>query len=482
MNRSGHQIDGQFMGTTLFEHGIGKRAVVLNGNHYLTLAGTGSGKSITSIWPQLLMGRYSGAIVISPKPEHVDLAGYRHADPSLFEFGGSLPNEATSRGLDPKKAKQTRYHVPNSRSFCLDPGEQTGRPTHSYTFLSDVDVRKPGAMGRLLAISTGSFPDNPQSNDPWFVNGPRNAFAASCGHLISGQYPPEMQTLPNALRLLMGVDLNTGLASPDNQEAYFHEMMQNPLLGGFIQTTASSLFQLGDKAFGTLNSELQTSGGWMLDPTMEKTLSGPSDFRLGEIGVDDLPVTLFTVPPRGEPAAYAWLRTLFELSSVEFQQRAGAPKKPLLIVADELAIWGKEVNKVKELLAILRDKNVKLWLYAQNYPQLVEMYTEEGAKQILSSCVLQVFGCSDPGTRTMIRERLGKSKVRTFSSTTNSETEADLVSDDAIDRELSLASPLQYVLAPYLPPMRLARVAHKKLKTKDGASFEGLPLQGHYEE
>ncbi|TWT67026.1 Type IV secretory system Conjugative DNA transfer [Posidoniimonas polymericola] len=482
MKRSGHTIDGQFMGTTLFEHGIGKQAVVLNGNHYLTLAGTGAGKSITSIWPQLLMGRYSGAIVISPKPEHALLAAYRHADPRLVEFGARLPGHMTSLGVDPGRAKKTRFHFPNSRSFVLDPGGQTRQSTHCYTFLSDVDCKKPGAVGRLLAIAAGSFPDNPRANDPWFTNGPRTAFAASCGHLLTTPRGENERTLPNALKRLMGVDPKTGVASSEAQGAYIAEMKANPALGNFIQLVATSVDQLGEKAWGTLNSELQTKGVWMLDQTMEKVLCGPSDFRIDEIGVDGWPVTLFAIPPRGEKAADAWLRTLFELAGLVFQQRPDAPKRPILVVADEVGIWGKNVGKVREWLAIMRDKRVKLWLHAQNYPQVIEMYGDAGAQQILSACVLQVFGCNDPATCEMIAKKLGKKKIKREVNGHEYRESVDLSAHDAIARDLSLASSLQYVLAPNLPPMRLNRMAHKQLATNDGAAFQGLPLSGHFEE
>lgn len=483
MKRSGHTIDGQFMGTTLFEHGIGKQAVVLNSNHYLTLASTGAGKSVSSIFPQLLMGRYSGAIVISPKPEHANLAAFRHSDPGLFEFGGRLPGHATSRGTDPRGAKCTRYHLPRSRSFCLDPGGQTGRPTHRYTFLSDVDCDKQGAVGRLLAIAAGSFPDNPKASDPWFANGPRTAFAASCGHLLtSGGYCEEEQTLPNALRRLMGIDPATGKATPAAQLAYLQGMMDNPALGGFIQVVAASVNQLGEKAWGTLNSELQTKGIWMLDPTMAEVIGGPSDFRIDEIGIDAWPVTLFAVPPRGEKEHYPWLRSLFELAGLVFQKRPHAPKRPVLVIADEVGLWGKQASQVREWLAIMRDKNVKLWLHAQNYPQLTEMYGKEGAQQIISACTLQVFGCNDEHTCELIAKKLGRRKIKRQLKGNEYRESVELAAYDAITRELSLQSTLQYVIAPHLPPMRLDRVAHTQLTTEEGATFQGLPLKGHYEE
>lgn len=482
MKTTGHTINGQFMGTTLFEHGIGKQAVVLNCNHYLTLATTGAGKSVTSIYPQLLMGRNSGAIVISPKPEHALLAAYRHADPKFFELGQKLPPHAISPGTQPPKGCKTRYHFANSRSFCLDPGGQTGRKTHRYTFLSDVDCKKPGAVGRLLAIAAGSFPDNPKAHDPWFTNGPRSAFAASCGHLLTAGYPERNQNLPTALKLLMGIDPRTQKASTDFQRAYLQQMADNPALNGYIQTVAASVGQLGDKAWGTLNSELQTKGVWMLDETMQDVLCGPSDFRIEEIGIDAWPVTLFVVPPRGQAEHYPWMRTLFELAGLVFQQRPGRPKHPVLVIADEVGIWGKEVNKAREWLAIMRDKHVKLWLYAQNYNQLEEMYGKSGAMQIISACALQVFGCTDPQTAEMIGNKLGKRKIKREIGGNDYREAVELSAGDAISRELRLDSSLQYVLAPNLPPMLLNRAAHTRLATVEGASFEGLALRGHYEE
>jgi type IV secretory pathway TraG/TraD family ATPase VirD4 len=473
---------GQYLGTTLIEHGIGRQGVFLDSHHYLTLAGTGSGKSVSSIWPNLCLGDYSGGLVISPKPEHAQLASMRHADPGFFELGAKLPEKASAVGVDPRKSVTTRFHVPNSRSFCLDPGGQTGQPTHCYTFLSDVDPKKPGAAGRLMAIAAGSFPENPHAKDPWFTNAPRAALAASCGHLITANYHVSEQTLPNALRRLMGVDPLTGIASPKCQQNYLEEIRANSAFGGQLQIAASAVYGLGENAFGTLNSELQTRCSWMLDPGMERVLSGPSDFRMEEVGVDRWPVMVFAIPPRGEPAAYAWLRTLYELSTLVWQQRTKVPKKPLLVVADEMKLWGKEVTSVKDSLAVVRDVNVKLWIYAQNYPQLVAMYTECGAQEILSACTLQAFGCSDPGTRRMIRERLGKTTIRRHQGAQSRDEIVDLVSDDAIDRELSVSSPLQYVIPTHLPPMRLGRLGHKAVKTKQGLRLQGLPLGGHYED
>jgi type IV secretory pathway TraG/TraD family ATPase VirD4 len=131
----------------------------------------------------------------------------------------------------------------------------------------------------------------------------------------------------------------------------------------------------------------------------------------------------------------------------------------------------------------MRDVNVRLWSYAQNYLQLTQMFGVDGAQEMLSACALQVFGCSDPGTRQMIRDRLGQTTIRRHTPGGGVHNEVTpLVSDDAIDRELRVSSPLQYVIAPHLPPMRLGRVAHKALVTKEGLRLEGLPLEGHYDE
>ena len=477
-NREGTTGEGVFMGTTLFEHGLGKKGVWLHPSHNVPCAMTGSGKSTTSI-NHLLTMHPGSLIVISPKGEHVDFSLGRRCDPDLFD-NDNAPWSGRQLGIDPRGITGAKYHLTQGRCFNLDPGRQTAYPSSRYTFLNDVDIKRPGAIGRLLAIFTGSFPDNPHAKEQWFIKAPRTACAAGGGYVMATDPDPSHHTLPYVIKLLMGIDPVTGVSSPKNQGELFRRMMQCTALDGWIQAVGNSLYQLAERNFGILNSELQNFASvWMLDKSMEEVLGGPSDFSFEDIGIGP-PMTVYITPPRGEKAANAWLRSLLELIQLILQQRPHVPRHPIRIICDELAFWGSDVKSIKDALNILRDRNTCVHLYTQSYSQLLSMFGTEGAAEIISASCLQVFGCNDPMTREMIGKRLGRG-VSPIGYNGYRAME-ELSSPDAIDRDLRLTSPLQYVFPPDGAAMLLGRVAHKPLRTKDGAFFEGLSLTGHYDE
>ncbi len=343
-------------------------------------------------------------------------------------------------------------------------------------------MEKPGAIGRLMALAAGSFPDNHNVKDQWYIKGPKTGLASTWGHFLSASDDPSKHNVVYGLQRLLGIDPLTGIAEPRNQEKLFQEMMRNPSLNGWIQTVACSLYQLGEKNFGALNSELQTNAGWMLDPTMTEVLTKPSSFSLDCLGHDDWPVTAFFTPPRGEKVANAWLRSIFELMQVVFQQQEHVPKYSTGIICDEFKFWGSDVTSARDSLNVMRDKNVALHIYTQSYAQLLEMAGEQGAAEMLSACCLQVFGCNDLITRKMIREKLGRTQYRKWGRASDCPTAVDVLSDDSIDRYLSRSSPLQIVMPPDTPAMMLGRLAYKTLRTKEGTYYEGLPLKGHYDD
>lgn len=56
------------------------------------------------------------------------------------------------------------------------------------------------------------------------------------------------------------------------------------------------------------------------------------------------------------------------------------------------------------------------------------------------------------------------------------------MSPDRIMRELSIRSPMAYMLGPSVEPMRVERLAFKPLVTREGCNFRGLPLDGQYDD
>ena len=285
----------------------------------------------------------------------------------------------------------------------------------------------------------------------------------------------------------MGIDPRTGVASPKTFGETLKAMLKNHSMDGFIQSAASNVLQLGEKAFGNLYSELETNCRWATDGPMRRHLSGGCDFKFSWLGVDAFPVSVFIIPPRGDAAfqaAVPWLRTLAEFSLQIFQTMDHVPKKvPILWVGDEYRQWGSKVAAVRNGLTILRDRNVKLWLYVQSWGQVLDMFGEHGVAELEAACTAQIFGVQDLITAKHFSERLGKLTLRDrHGRGARMRHEVDLVTPAELMLELRLTSNLEYVFPPGVLPMRLERPAFKPLRTMDGGMFAGLPLDGHYDD
>lgn len=477
-----------FAGMTLIEHGLDRQAVWINDSaHWINCAMTGSGKFTTSLALNAIFHPGS-AVFISPKPEIADFAMGRCVDPTIF--GSSRTGQSKrSLGVDPRGITKARFHNTNSRSFLLDPSSQSVYPSSRYNPLGEVDLRSPNARAMLLAIAAGSFPDKKNSRtDPWFVNTPRGLLAAGSAHVLSTDLNPANHCLPTVIDMLMGIDPKTRVATPKYFEEVLKAMMVNNSLDGFIQACASNIYQLGQRAFGNIYSEFENNCRWATDGPMRRHLSGKSDFSFSWLGNDEHPITVFIVPPRGAKAFQAsipWLRTIAELSLEVLSTRSNIGKVPILWCGDEYKSWGAEVDGVRSGFAILRDKKVKLTLYCQSWEQLVEMFGAHGAAELESCSTMQYFGCNDLATAERISRRLGKTSTSQAKSWFNRERitrEVDLVTPAEVMQELRSSSNLQYIFPSSSLPMRLERVAFKPLRTRDGGVFNGLPLEGHYDE
>lgn len=439
---------------------------------------TGAGKSTTSLLVKAAMFGAGSAIYVSPKPEIADFILGRRVDPRVFSEERFPEAE---RGINPAGITSARYHTPNGRAFVIG-SNQSVYDACRYDFLSDIDLKAENARALLLAVASGSFPDRPKnsSTDPWFTNTPRGLVAAACGHVLSVDPNSDHHNLPWIVERLMGIDPETGFASPKYFEMFLKGMLKNNALDGFVQSAASNVFQLGEKAFGSINSELENNCRWITDSSMRKQLVG-SDFSFHWVGHDEAPVTVFAIPQRGRAAFQAsipWLRTVAELSLEILASRKKAPKNLTRFIGDEYRSWGAEVSAISNGITLLRDK-LKLWLYVQSFSQLVDMFGENGAAEFESSCTMQYFGCNDLVTAERISRRLGKRAVHYGSGSFQTN---DVITPAEVMQELRLSSNQQYVFPAGALPMRLERVAFKPLHLNDGGRFRGLPLEGHYDD
>lgn len=477
-----------FAGMTLWEHGIERQPVwIRDSAHSITCAMTGAGKFTTSLALQAIFHPGS-AVFTSPKPEIVDFALGRRVDPEVFTK--SRHNQIKrALGVDPRHITKAVYHIPNSRSFLLDPSGQSVYPSSFYNPLSEVDLRKGNARSLLLAIAAGSFSEKKNARtDSWFINTPKGFLAAGCAHKMTTDPNPANHCLPVVIDMLMGVDPRTGIASPKYFESVLKAMMGNNSLDGFIQACASNIYQLGQRAFGNIYSEFENNCRWATDGWMRRHLSGPSDFSFSWLGDDNNPVSVFVVPPRGAKsfqAAIPWLRTISELSLEVLSTRPAVGRIPVLWVGDEYRSWGDEIDGVRNGFTLLRDKKVKLVLYTQSWEQLEDMFGSHGAAELESCSTMQYYGCNDLATAERISRRLGKCNINQAKGWINREKisrDVDLVTPAEVMQELRSSSNLQYLFPSNSLPMRLERIAFKPIVAADGGKFNGLPLEGHYDD
>jgi type IV secretion system protein VirD4 len=482
MNPQGITHRVPLIGVTTPEQGLGTQAVHLPSSHYLTFAATGAGKLLTSAAHQLI-GWPSDLVAITPKEDLCNLSLGRRTDPTIFRDVNLVRQYGRRLGVDPNGITKATRHLHRGRSINLDLGGSTAYDFSRYTFLSDIDLDRPGALARLMAVARGNFPDQKPnaSGDPYWQNAPQGAYAAVMGHVRATETDPQKQTLIHATKRLLGVDPATGKSSPKLQEQLFLEMTQNPKLGGYIAAQGAELLTLGAKTLGPLMSTIGTGTRWMLsDPRIVEVLSGPSDFSLDDVGRGPHPLSVYVTPRRGDASTDAFLRMFLELAVLVFQERTWTPDRPVLLLADEVPSWGdQQVNTLRRALNVLRDKKIVCWIYAQSYAQLIDRLGKEGAAEMLSATTAQFFGVRDHVTAELIRDRLGKTTI--VRPGCSKPEEVYVADTDAIYDELSPGSPLQYVFPYSSRPARLYRASYIDANTSEGLKVRGLNYPGHYD-
>lgn len=95
------------------------------------------------------------------------------------------------------------------------------------------------------------------------------------------------------------------------------------------------------------------------------------------------------------------------------------PKERVNFLLDEFAILGR-MRDVERAYAFARGQNVSMWIFVQSLTQLIEIYGEHGGSAFLSNARLrQFFGVYDLYTQKYLSEYLGEQTVTSFSKNTS---------------------------------------------------------------
>lgn len=457
----GGACDGVYLGVSLFDDDFcGRHIVVRDDAHMLTIGQTGSGKSVTSIWPTLAM--YSGsAIVIDPKGEHAMMCGpYR---------GGGGPS--------------TWKRMPHAVAHYLDPFGRCAKlaPSARYNLLAEIDIEGKDARKLISAITASCIVPMGGENKFW-EDTSRLVLDGAIAHVLS-TFPPERRTLPAVADLLIGLDPATGFADPDRLKETMIDMRMNGAAGGLPQKAAATLDRLGEKAYGNVTAELEIALKWATDPAMREILSA-SDFSFRDLGDPSRPTTVFIALPFGDMVEQSrWLRAVTNLSMRLLESRESRAVPPVLYVLDELPQYGRQLHAIKDGMTTMRSAGVKIWAFVQHWKMLIECFGEEGARNFESSGTVQVYGVNDNETAQWISEKLGKRIVKDYKGILRrrevGQREVNLADAAYVATQLGKTTPLQYVFPCDGPPMRLKRRAFRTVRI-EGQRFKGLPLTGHF--
>lgn len=438
------RLNGLYMGRTLSADTLFPQDVVIEDDaHVLTIAQTGSGKSKTSIEPNLNM--YAGsAIVVDPKGDNARI------------FAGKDP-DTDDIVLDPYG------HVTGKIGLNIQPG--------FYNLLSEIDVNDDHAEAMIGAIGLATLPPA-TGQQKFFVDAARLVFEGTIAHVLS-TYPEDKHRLDFVADLLIGEDAELGAASPEKFHELIQDMRLNDAAGGLCKLAATTIDDLGPNAYGGVSAEFRIALKWIMAPKMREHMAS-SSFRFMDMGLGKRKRVFIVIPLELMEDKSAWLRSLVETSMWVLQKRRhthAKPSPPILFILDELPAYGMGMTALKKAVAQLRGAGVKIWPFVQDYGQLEDCFGTRGARSFESGGTIQVYGINDDITATWLANRLGNHTIKEYEGIFRPKVvasgEAPLMDAAALDQIIGKDTPLTVVLPTQGLPMRLERRTLNSYRIKD---------------
>ena len=428
-----------YLGSTLIKDTLIKQNVGIkyeDDAHHVTIASTGSGKSVTAIWPTIK--RYKGPmVVLDPKGEHAAFS-------------------AESRDV----------------SVILDPYEKSIKAApdlahmlEGYNPLAEIDIKAEGARALIQAISTACVIE--EAKDIHFTDSARTVIEGLIVHVLA-HFPPNECNLPKVADLLRGFDDDLRVSDPKAFDKIIADMTTNDAAGGLAMDAASILLTAGDRERGSILTTCFRSLKWVTDPPMRKHLTSARPDYAGQHlqraveGRGDY--TVYIVLPFEYMSASSqirWMRMLVNLINVHLfrNPRDKKGQNKLLLILDEFFKLGY-MPSLEEGIVTARGAGMKYWILIQNIGQLIGLYGDNW-ETFLGSSNVQIFGGNDGQTAKWAAAALGG--VRD-----NKSEQYPLMRPDEVRQFLGKDFPTQIVVPVNGPPMRLERLAFKPLKQYRG--------------
>lgn len=436
----------------------------------LTIGCVGSGKSVSSLWPNMMT--YNGSMIV------LDMKG-EHARQTFFRR--SSKEHLNDLGMYGRASK----HLKNGRALMLDPYHENRDMSIAamhQAILTDIDPDDPRGRELVEAVVDGCIlPESPENR--FFEEVPKMLLKGVIAHVLT-RYPKECHNFPFIFDLICGVTEKNGSVDFKAFETLLFLMLKNNAMGGWPQQAAAQILQESPKTRGNILTNIFRSLEWAGDPAMRKHLS-KSDFSLKEVSADPRRIdTLYIVLPEGMMSAQMrWLRVLTSVLITHLRNRPVKPDIPTLFVLDEFPRLGGRIDVIAKGWATLRSSKVKLWGVVQNISQLSADYPDHWQNFIANSTI-QMFGIHDEETAKFASFMLGRRVLeRRKKGNIVAEASREVLTPQEIITKYHKSANKQLVFPTTGLPLRLVRLAYKRMRI-DGHLFRNIGfrgLSGHYE-
>jgi type IV secretion system protein VirD4 len=342
--------------------------------HSVTIAGSGQGKGVSLILPNLLRQPNSSWFVLDPKGENASISA---------EWQKKAGQKVVI--LDPWNEQKRLNAQHGIEAMGFNP----------LLFAKSIPDEMPEICG---VIAEMLVPDRADSKDPYWESRARSLIKTHLLHLLTDRPEQEhhLGTLYEWLRL----------PTLERRKLWF-EMEENT---AYSVKQGISEFSGLSETEGPLPSILSVA--WdntaFLESTALKASLAKNDFDAYDLTTGKTTVYL-VLPERFLRSHARWLRIVVGtcLKACNYK-----PDKRVNFLLDEFALMGK-MPDIQHAYAFARGQNIAVHTYVQSWGQLVEIYGEFGANTIMANArVKQFFGIFDLYTQNYLSQMLGDTTVK----------------------------------------------------------------------
>lgn len=378
--------------------------------HLLTLAPTRSGKSVTTIIPNLL--RYRGsAVVLDPKGE-------------LYEETSAW--RAKNVGPVYRIAPFDDGTNPATRRF----------PRHGFNPLARIR-----SQHQARGLAQLMFPRDPNGQE--FFNDDVVGFLTGVILYILDSAPERRRNLGT---------VREATAAPLEQFKKIVRHMAESRLQAVREAADNAVGKSGDRGLPNLRDTLHSKLSLWSDPALiAATDRNDVDFA----SLKDRPATVYITVPFNLLEPYApFVKVLLKHALDAMLDNPAKPEIPVLFVLDEFLSLGPFAD-FRNAIRTHASAGVRLWFFLQDMGTLEEHYPGKAWQAFLNTSVKQFFGIDDPFTAELVGRYLGNQTVAYRSVQTSGNVSAQMGSwfeDGSAGVSLSSGESIQFLGRPLLTP------------------------------